>query len=396
MYEELSVMASPYFSVLLPTKNRSHLVALAVRSVLLQDFSDFELIICDNDDDPTATRTALQEYLHLPNIRYIRTGGLSMIENWNRALESSTGQFITVLEDKMIFYPDSFTKLLTKIDHSPSGVVVWGFDSIEDASTPATLNQVRVSEDALVQATDVLARVTKDIMGQWKILPRGLVTVIPRALVDRAKSVFGGDFYQPISPDFVSALKVLSLIDSYLITGDVYNLVTSNKVSNGKSMLLRREKDHSYMQGQSPLYFNLDLVPVKSRLIVANVLVMDYRSLAASHGGKLDYFPISHINYMHMMTAELIQTAVSARRVVWSYAEIRELIFSCNTPVANSLYVLLFSLRLIFSSLGRRLGVIRREISSITVALHQDPLLLVDQFLLGNKDIGDRRSFSST
>lgn len=387
-------MNIPYLSILLPTKNRSHLVELAVRSVLQQDFHDFELIICDNDDDPLATKAALQEHLNSPNVKYIRTGGLSMIDNWNTALESSSGRYITVLEDKMIFYPGSLTKLPSKIEQSPTGVVVWGFDSIEDDYTPPRLKQARTTTDRVLQTDDVLASITKDIMGHWKILPRGLVSVIPRELVNIAKKRFGGNFYEPISPDFVAALKVFSLIDAYLLTSEVYTLVTSNKVSNGKSMLLRKEKDHGYMQGGGQLFFNLDLVPVKSTLIVANMLTIDYRSAVQSYKGKLENFPISHVDYLRMMTAELIQSAIFAKRIVWSQREIRELIFSENKPLANCFHIFTYALALIFNSLGKKLGVIRPETNVSIIELDQDPLHLIDKFLLGKAGISERGSFS--
>ncbi|MGI9315852.1 MAG: glycosyltransferase family 2 protein [bacterium] len=384
-------MTSPYLSILLPTKNRSHLVDLAVRSVLQQDFDDYELIICDNDDDPAATRSALQKHLDNPRVNYIRTGGISMVDNWNRALKSARGKHITVLEDKMIFYPDSFRRLSSKIAQSPTGVVVWEFDTIEDEHEPARLKQIRSSEDRVLNTDEVLDLVTSDIVGNWTILPRGLATSLPRTLVEAIVRESGKYFFEPLSPDFVSALKVLASIDSYLLTSDVYSLVTSNKVSNGRASLIR--KTNNYMLGQDQMVINLDLVPVKSKLILANVLVIDYRSQAAAINGKLSDFPISHPNYLRMMTIDLLKSTGQARRVVWNIGEIKELFLSEKKLLSNCLHIAKYSLKYLIHRLGTRIGAIRPQKGHISNDLDQDALCIADKFLSGDVSIGDKSPF---
>ena len=47
----LSSSKSPFFSVLIPTRNRPNLTADLINSVLSQSFSDFELIVADNSSD---------------------------------------------------------------------------------------------------------------------------------------------------------------------------------------------------------------------------------------------------------------------------------------------------------------------------------------------------------
>ena len=44
-------MAKPFFSIVIPTKNRPELLRDAIRSVLLQNFDDYELIVSDNFND---------------------------------------------------------------------------------------------------------------------------------------------------------------------------------------------------------------------------------------------------------------------------------------------------------------------------------------------------------
>ena len=41
----------PFFSIILPTKNRSFIIANTIESILGQTYIDFEFIIIDNSDD---------------------------------------------------------------------------------------------------------------------------------------------------------------------------------------------------------------------------------------------------------------------------------------------------------------------------------------------------------
>ena len=52
-------MTTPFFSIVIPTFNRSDLFPYAVRSILNQTFEDFEIIISDNcsaDDTPQVAK----------------------------------------------------------------------------------------------------------------------------------------------------------------------------------------------------------------------------------------------------------------------------------------------------------------------------------------------------
>ena len=84
-------MKNPYFSILIPTKNRSQLLENAVHSVLNQDFSDLEIIVSDNDDGVSKSGSVIEKFSDA-RIKYKRTGGLSMVENWQVALEMASGK----------------------------------------------------------------------------------------------------------------------------------------------------------------------------------------------------------------------------------------------------------------------------------------------------------------
>ena len=96
----------PFFSIVLPTRNRPNLVPTAVQSVLEQDCRDFELIISDNSDPERSeeTRAVLSAALADPRVRYVRPSRpLAMVEHWEWAVRQAQGEYTGVLTDRMAY-----------------------------------------------------------------------------------------------------------------------------------------------------------------------------------------------------------------------------------------------------------------------------------------------------
>jgi glycosyltransferase involved in cell wall biosynthesis len=86
------------FSVLLPTRNRLELLKYAVETVRRQDYDNWEIIISDNysEEDIAGYVNSLKE----PRIKYHRTESfIPVTDNWNNALEKSTGDYVIMLGD---------------------------------------------------------------------------------------------------------------------------------------------------------------------------------------------------------------------------------------------------------------------------------------------------------
>ena len=51
VFKKIKIMNLPFFSIIIPTRNRSETLYYSVLTVLNQSFSDFEIIISDNSED---------------------------------------------------------------------------------------------------------------------------------------------------------------------------------------------------------------------------------------------------------------------------------------------------------------------------------------------------------
>ena len=100
-------MSRPEFSVLLPTRNRSSLLAEAIETVRAQSFADWEIIVSDNAsiDDVKG----LIEGIADPRIVYLRSDkALPVTENWNRAVDAARGRWVVMLGDDDGLVPGYF------------------------------------------------------------------------------------------------------------------------------------------------------------------------------------------------------------------------------------------------------------------------------------------------
>jgi glycosyltransferase involved in cell wall biosynthesis len=91
-------MKTPFFSIVIPTFNRSDLFPYAVQSILNQTFEDFEIIISDNCSEDDTPETAKQ--FTDPRVSYVRTPRHHTIpDSWEFARSNAKGKLIIMLSD---------------------------------------------------------------------------------------------------------------------------------------------------------------------------------------------------------------------------------------------------------------------------------------------------------
>lgn len=108
----------PKYSIVIPTRERELTLKSSIETVLAQTSGDFELIIQDNLSSP-ATRAVVDGF-NDPRIRYFRSEKrLPMHENWEQALDHTTGDYILFIGDDDALMPDCLERaepLLAKMD----------------------------------------------------------------------------------------------------------------------------------------------------------------------------------------------------------------------------------------------------------------------------------------
>src|SRR4051794_39370888 len=91
-------MASPRFSVVIPTRDRASTLAYTLRTCLEQDFADYEVVVCDNCGGPE-TRQVVDSFAS-SRIKYVRSEKrIAMTANWELAVGHAAGEYVLALGD---------------------------------------------------------------------------------------------------------------------------------------------------------------------------------------------------------------------------------------------------------------------------------------------------------
>jgi glycosyltransferase involved in cell wall biosynthesis len=119
---------SPALSIGLAVRNGGHLVGRCIESILSQDFTDLELVVCDNASDDGTVRT-LKEYAHADaRLRLIvNQVNIGSHENMRHVLDCSRGTFFRWISHDDWLEPGCLSTCVRALENHPDaiGVTTW-------------------------------------------------------------------------------------------------------------------------------------------------------------------------------------------------------------------------------------------------------------------------------
>jgi len=228
-------VSSPFFTVAIPTKNRADLVGDALKSVLDQTFTEFEVVVCDNSDEAESEETAVAvAEVDDPRVRYVRTSGrLSMPDNWERAIEDARGEFVGILTDRSVFRRDALEVVYREIAETGARVVTW-FNDLYGKSVSGkefkrracTLKRYRHSSEAIL---DYFLHGNPKY--STKVVPKLMTSFCHRSILEAIRASPVGRCCPPVAPDFTSGFLMLAHCDWVLTLDEC--LYVSSGAGNG-------------------------------------------------------------------------------------------------------------------------------------------------------------------
>ncbi|HZX25676.1 MAG TPA: glycosyltransferase [Telluria sp.] len=122
----------PLVSILIPTHNRPDYAELALKSVLAQTWPHTEIVISDNSTNEE-TRERFAPYLaQHPNIVYLRSPGLSPLENFHNCYDNSQGEYVNYLMDDDLWHPQKLERMMSLMLVQPTIGLVTSFRQLID------------------------------------------------------------------------------------------------------------------------------------------------------------------------------------------------------------------------------------------------------------------------
>lgn len=96
----------PYFSVVIPTYNRAKAVSAAIRSVLAQTYTNWELIVVDDGSTDDTRELLQQQYTEHHSFQYIGQVNQGQSAARNRGISLAKGGWIAFLDSDDVWLPD--------------------------------------------------------------------------------------------------------------------------------------------------------------------------------------------------------------------------------------------------------------------------------------------------
>ena len=124
----------PKITIAIPTYKRPELLKLALDSAINQtNYSDFEVVIVDNDPERDCETERLLKTYSDKRLRYYKNAeNIGMFGNWNRCIELSWGEYLTILNDDDLLSND-YLSTVTRLVEQKNNVnaLIVGFQAID-------------------------------------------------------------------------------------------------------------------------------------------------------------------------------------------------------------------------------------------------------------------------
>jgi glycosyltransferase involved in cell wall biosynthesis len=222
---------SVIFSIIIPTRNRSQIVRFAIDSVLKQSFKNFELIVVDNDVSDVATKNAVAAFSSDSRLRYFRSGGLPMADNWEFGLQYVRGKYVMLLEDRQVLVRYCLERLHEELSRTEVKVITWRYASFQEQGWTNFIYTYRKGVPKLMSSLDIISNANNVYIGNH-FMPFPHHSLYDTDIIRQVISV-RKKFFKPIAPDYTACYAVLGLTDNVLFLQEGLTIAHNGHLGNG-------------------------------------------------------------------------------------------------------------------------------------------------------------------
>ncbi len=344
-------MPKPYYSIVLPTKNRSWIINNAFKSILLQNFTDFEFILVDNSDNDE-TKKLFDKYLSSDKrCKYLKTGGLLMPDNWQAGVNLINGKYLVLIEDKQALKKDALLELYNLIEKNKFSCIAAYPEFYIDIFKKNYVDKPSQGNDIMIYSSDYILDyfLTNPSITSQFLFPTGYHSVIEKKIVDKANNSKLGRMCHKVSPDISMGFFQLFYSKYIVRLPEGYSLITTSKSSHGTSYM--KTKDTSELLKKNTISDTYKYVPIKTSILV-NTIFNDYMRMREKLGGKFNKHNLN----------------------------IPEYFTQCRINIINS------------KKLGADTGIDEREWDKAYDKLNKDEKIIIDELIIKRTNIQEENS----
>lgn len=191
-------------SVVIPAYNNGEYIAATMRSILEQDFTDFELIVADHSSTDN-TLEVVGEFSGDPRVTVLSTpAGGGARANWQRVTDAAGGELLKLVCGDDVLYQGALRVQVAAFDSNPTAVLVANSRDILDASgVPFVANRGLAGLEGLVDGREAIRR---SVRAGTNLLGEPMCVMVRREVLQDAG---GWDGLHPYVIDQASYARVL-------------------------------------------------------------------------------------------------------------------------------------------------------------------------------------------
>jgi glycosyltransferase involved in cell wall biosynthesis len=235
---------APKLSICVPSRNRQQYFQQTILALIENPRREVEFVFADNSDDPSIMTRFMAELPADPRIKFLppEKSVLSMVDNWERTVEATTGDWVTVIGDDDYVDPD-VAALLARLEATPGGCdalnwrnvgYYWPGPQVKRANISISLNSdiVRIPRARLIRRLFLWEQSTCAPSVGYSIYH----SAISRSLLEKIRARFGGRYFEHPTVDYDSAFKVVLLGERFVYTSRPFSIHGRCPVSSSGSM----------------------------------------------------------------------------------------------------------------------------------------------------------------
>lgn len=263
---------NPFFSIVIPTRNRADTLKYTIKTLLNQDFQDYEIIICNNNSVDN-TEEIVKKFSD-KRIKYISSNiDLSMSDNWELAYSKVTGQYVTYLADNDGFINGSlsFMYKLLSLNNYPN-IIRWEKNLYNwPCMDSVNKNTLYINLEKKFEIYDSNTIINEIIQGKRKFqdLPMIYNSFIKNNLINQFKLKTHRLFHS-VSPDISTGFSFSMLEKNYLSLSYGITCGANSAKSNGYNYMRKKNnnisKDSINLMNTSKINFHSNIPFVKSTI----------------------------------------------------------------------------------------------------------------------------------
>lgn len=297
----------PLFTVIIPTKDRAKYLEHTLRTCMVQDYPNFEIIISDDGSTDNSIEVVEKAMKIDSRVKlFSHNPGLGMKGNFEFALNQVRPGYVIALGGDDGLIPGCIQEMLKILTETNTELLTWPSPHyIFYDGEFARLVISRSKKSRVIKSKDFLSRVTESLnyLNDIECPMFYMKGVASTKLIDRVKSRTKDDcFYSCPTPDGYSGIVLAGEVDEYAFTSIPLSIGGDSSDSQGRAYLKNdeysRKKKESFFNHsvKRPMHEELALQPY-SPLIT--LMTADYLLTARDLPGIPGQFPT--INYENLV-----------------------------------------------------------------------------------------------